>query len=101
MTDSPILRSEHVEFARRMEEEHARQNKRIDDIEEALRRLSSLTESVAKLASNMEMMCKEQEAQGKRLEALESRDGEMWRTAIAYLVTSAIGAVCGYFFTKF
>ena len=40
------------------------------------------------------------EQQGERLEALESRDGEMWRKAMAYLATAVIGAVVGYVFKQ-
>ena len=42
---------------------------------------------------------KEQEKQGKRLETLESRDGELWRKAVGYVVTAIIGAFLGYVFT--
>ena len=53
-------------------------------------RFTSLTASVEKLALNMENMLKEQEAQGNRLEALEDRDGEKWRTMISYVGTTAV-----------
>ncbi len=54
-----------------------------------------------KLALNMENMLKEQVSQGKRLETLEGRDGEMWRKAVGYVVTTIIGIVVGYIFTQF
>ena len=46
----------------------------------------------------MENMLKEQEAQGNRLEALEDRDGEKWRTMISYVGTTIIGILIGYIF---
>lgn len=48
----------------------------------------------------MESMVKEQEKQGKRLEVLESRDGEMWRKVVGYFVTAVIGIVLGFVFTQ-
>lgn len=62
--------------------------------------MGALSTSVEKLALSMESMVKEQEKQGKRLEALESRDGEMWRKAVGYVVTVVVGAFLGYVLTK-
>lgn len=88
-----ITRVEHEEFTRRMEDEHVRQNKRIELLEKN-------TASVEKLAVNMENMLKEQVRQGKRLDVLESRDGEMWRKVVGYAVTAVVGIVVGYVFTR-
>ena len=94
--DGSISRAEHEEFRRRLEEENRRQDKRIELLEDNMRELNQLTASVSKLASSIESMVKEQEQQGKRLEALESRDGEMWRKAVGYAVTALVGAVLGF-----
>ena len=56
--------------------------------------------TIEKLALSMESMVREQEKQGKRLETLESRDGELWRKAVGYAVTAIIGAFLGYVFTQ-
>ncbi len=48
----------------------------------------------------MESMVRQMGQQGERLEALESRDGEMWRKAMGYLVTAVIGAFVGYIFKQ-
>ena len=76
--DTPISRAEHEEFRRRLEAEDGRLNKRLSIVEEDLKNIKELTASVEKLAVNMENMMKIQEKQGKRLETLENRDGEMW-----------------------
>jgi len=47
----------------------------------------------------MESMLKEQVRQGKRLEVLENRDGEMWRKLLSYAVTTVVGIIVGYIFT--
>ena len=96
METTPITRAEHEEFRKRMEEEDKRQNKRLDNLEENAKLLSS----IERLAPNMEHMAKEQEKQGKRLETLEKRDGEMWRKVVGYIITAVIGVVVGFVFTQ-
>lgn len=96
--DTPITRAEHEEFVKRMEDEDHRQNRRIEILEKSVQQFTSLTASVEKLALNMENMLKEQEAQGNRLEALEDRDGEKWRTVTSYVMTTVIGILIGYIF---
>lgn len=95
-----ITRAEHGEFCKRMEAEDTRQNRRIGELEETVRQIGTLTTSVEKLAMSIEAMVREMEQQGERLEALESRDGEMWRKAMAYLATAVIGAIVGYIFKQ-
>lgn len=94
--DNPITRAEHEEFRRRLEEENRRQDKRIELLEDNMRELNQLTASVSKLASSIESMVKEQEKQGRRLETLEDRDGEMWRKIVAYGATALVGIFIGY-----
>lgn len=79
--DTPISRAEHEEFRRAMEAENKRlsdednrQNRRIDLLEQNVEKLGALASSVEKLAVSMENMLKEQERQGRRLDALEVRD---------------------------
>lgn len=95
-----ISRAEHEEFARRMEDEHDRQNHRIANLETAIERYGALTVAVEKMAVNMEQMLKEQKRQGECIEELESRDGEMWRKATAYAATAVLGIVIGYLFKQ-
>ena len=98
--DGAITRAEHEEFCRRIDEENRRQNRRIELLEEGEQRIATLTASVERLATSMESMLKEQERQGKRLETLESRDGEMWRKVIGYATTFAVGAVLAFLFAQ-
>ena len=90
-----VGREEHTEFARRIQEEEYRQNRRIELLEESVKQNTALTLSVEKLANNMENMANEQMRQGKRLEALEGRDGDMWRTVVKYVLTTILGLVIG------
>lgn len=95
-----VGREEHTEFAKRIEDEQHRQNERIELLEEAVKQNTALTLSVEKLANNMENMANEQIKQGERLEALEGRDGEMWRTVVKYVLTAALGLVIGLVATQ-
>lgn len=98
--DTPISRAEHEEFRKRMEDEDHRQNRRIELLEESVRQMGALTTSVEKLATNMSSMVKEQEKQGKKLEELESRDGEMWRKVAGHVVTAIISIILGFVFAN-
>lgn len=90
----------HEEFAKRMEEEHTRQNKRIDNLEKTVKEYYKLSTSVEKLAMSVQTMVTEQQKQGERLETLESRDGEMWRKIVGYMATAIVGIVVGFIFTQ-
>ena len=98
--DTPITRAEHEEFRRRLEEENQRQDKRIALLEENVRQMGALTTSVERLAVSMESRVKEQEKQGKRLEVLEGRDGEMWRKIVGYVATAVISITIGFIFAQ-
>lgn len=91
-----ISRAEHDEFRRNMENEHHRQNHRLDALEKSVEQISQISSSVEKLALNMENMLKEQISQGKRLTVLENQDGEMWRKVVGYIVTAVIGVAIGF-----
>lgn len=99
--DSPISRAEHQEFEKRMEDEHKRQNKRIDELERAFEQNNRLLVSVEKLAISMENMQKELKVHNARLDVLEGRDGEMWRKVVGYATTAIVGIVIGFIFTQF
>lgn len=86
--DEPISRAEHEEFARRIDAQEKRQDRRLELLEENVREIGALTVSVQKLAQSLQSMVKEQEQQGKRLQALESRDGEKWRKLMGYIATA-------------
>mgnify|MGYP006979129404 FL=1 len=96
MDDEYISRNEHNAFARGVDREQVRQNKRIADLEATVRQINDLTLSVQKLAINMENMLVNQTEQSKRLEELENRDGEKWRSISMYVLTALIGAVLGF-----
>lgn len=107
MAEEYVSRHEHEEFRRsmesenkRLEEENSRQNHRLDALEKTIEQVAAINTSVEKLAVSMENMLKEQVSQGKRLETLESRDGEMWRKVVGYVITAIAGVFIGYLFKQ-
>ena len=86
----------HAEFAKRMEEEHTRQNHRISNLEEAVAANNKIAVSVEKMAISVENMQKEVSKQGEKLEELRSRDGAKWRKVTEYVALAIIGAVVGF-----
>ena len=86
--DEPISRGEHEEFAKRIDAQERRQDKRLEMLENTVREIGALTLSVQRLAQSLESMVEEQERQGRRLQALEDRDGEKWRKLMGYIATA-------------
>ena len=86
--DEPISRAEHEEFAKRIDAQERRQDKRLEMLENTVREIGALTLSVQRLAQSLESMVEEQERQGRRLQALEDRDGEKWRKLMGYIATA-------------
>lgn len=86
----------HNEYAKRIEDEYKRQNKRLDNLEKAIEENRELSLSIERLTVSVQSMVEEQKAQGKRLESLENRDGEMWRKIVGYVITTIVGILIGY-----
>ena len=98
--DGYVTRLEYEEHNKRMEDEHKRINARLKGLEEESETNNKLLVSIEKMAVNMENMQEEQKDQGKRLEVLENRDGDMWRKVAGYIITAVIGIVVGYIFKQ-
>lgn len=86
----------HNEYAKRMEDEHKRQNKRISDLETKVEDISDLTASVASLAKSVEQMAKAQDTQGKRLEALEQKPAKKWESFVDKVVWAVAAALIAF-----
>ena len=95
-----ITRTEHNEFAKRVDEENRRQNDRLDSHDNTLRQILSISNSVEKLATHMEHMSEEQKSQGERLKVLEDRDGEKWRSVVSHIIVAVVTAVVAFILGK-
>ena len=96
--NTPITRAEHEEFRRRMEEEHERVHQRLKKVENDQAQITDLTISVKELALSVKLNIERQNDHEERLEELEDRDGEMWRSVTKYAITAVIGGVITYMF---
>ena len=88
-----ITRTEHEEFAKRIDDENRRQNHRIEIVEQSVSKFTELTVSVERIAVSLKTMADELVKQGERLESLEKKDGQMWQTVVKYAATAGVGAV--------
>jgi len=101
MDNEYLLKSVHEEFAKRIEDENHRQNKRIEVIEDHVCEITKIASNVEKLAINMEHMVSELKDHGVRIKTLEDRDGDMWRTVMTHIATAIAGGLVTYFLAKF
>ena len=66
---------------------------KVKALEEEIRKL---TVSVERLTITLSNVVKEQDSQEKRLDLIEQKDGEMWRTFVKYVITAVVGVVVGF-----
>lgn len=88
------------ERLKRVDDEHARQNRRIDKLESAYERLTDLASAVQLLAQNMGAMKDELKEQGKRLEEIEKEPGEKWKKLVWLIITAVAGGIVGYLISR-
>ena len=103
MSEDFISRPEHEAFAdlmrsenQRLHDEETRQNKRLENIERMVETFRAVQTSLERMETIRQATLQEIAKQGKRLERLESRDGEKWRKLIGYVVTTIAGILIGF-----
>ncbi len=62
--------------------------------------IHSLTAAVDKLAINMDNTLQELKQQGNRISSLESKPAKRWESLIEKVITTAVGILLGYLFSK-
>ncbi len=107
-----LTRAEHEEFARRMtaenkrlEDENTRQNRRLEQLENTVnqivvQQLTTLTGTIQALKTSVDNTIKEQAAIGERVKKLENKDGDMWRTAVKYVLSAVLGGVVVFIMSR-
>ena len=93
MDNNFIGRHEHDEFAKRIDEEQSRQNKRLSALEEALKNQNKMSLAVEKMAINMEQMLKELKKHGEELDELKNAPIKKWNTVVTAILSAIGGAV--------
>lgn len=96
MSDEFVSIEVHNEFAKRIEAEDERQNKRITKLEDAVGQMMELTASVRELAANMASMAKEQGKIGERLEVIENKPAQNWDKLVWAIAGALIAGIIGY-----
>lgn len=90
--DDYVTKAVHDEFARRIDEENDRQNKRLSILEQGQTQINELVSTVKVLAVNMENMAKEQVKQGAKLEEIEGKPAKRWETIVSCIITAIVTA---------
>ncbi len=93
MEDKYLKEDVHEEFAKRVDEHQARQDKRLDGLEERYRQIQDLNTSVQRIAISIEVMTKELSKQGERLEAIEKEPAANWKKFLWMLFSALVGAL--------
>lgn len=94
---SELTRNEYETMVKRMEDEDHRQNKRLDMLEESLKKLNDLTVTVGKMAVSLETMTKQLERQATQLADIEKAPARRWNQVVSALIGAVVAAAVAYF----
>ena len=97
MSDEFVTQGVFDERLKRVDDENARQNRRIEKLETIMDSIRDLTVSVERLTTQIEQMQREIQRQGNRLEAIEREPADNWKAAIKTVVTVILTALITYF----
>lgn len=100
MDERFLLRREHIEFSKRIEEDHDRMKARIKNLEVMNKQINELVVATNAIALSVKNLTEAQKIQNSRLESLEARDGEKWRKLVNYLFTTIVGIILGLLANK-
>lgn len=100
MSDEFVRREVFDEFKKRISDEDHRQNKRIDNCEDAIKLMGELAVQSAKTNQNIESMVKEISKHGERLDELEKVPAETNKQIRNALINTISGGVLGAVITK-
>lgn len=95
-----ITREEHDEFKEGIHAEHARTNARLREVEEVVKEIHTMSNTLIRLCEKMSSMNNSIDALNADVDTLKARDGEMWRKIVAYIFTTVVGIVIGYIFKQ-
>lgn len=93
--DEPITRAEYSADMKRIEAEEARQNKRLENLEDTTQRINDLVVSIKELSVNMSAMQTTLKALTDRLTAIEEEPAQNWKKAVWIVLAALIGAAVG------
>ncbi len=90
----------HTEFAKRIEEHNAIQDKRLDALEKNVQEIQNLTVSIEKMTIGIESMTKEMGRQNEsinkldsRLDDIEKEPADKWKRFVWLILAAVVGGV--------
>jgi allophanate hydrolase subunit 1 len=95
MADEPITRAEYTADLKRIDAEEARQNKRLENLEDTTQRINDLVVSIKELSVNMSAMQTTLKVLTDRLTAIEEEPAQNWKKAVWIVLAALIGAAVG------
>ena len=93
--DEPITRAEYSADLKRIDAEEARQNKRLENLEDTTQRINDLVVSIKELSVNMSAMQTTLKTLTDRLTAIEEEPAQNWKKAVWIVLAALIGAAVG------
>ena len=90
-TERTLSLEVHQEFVKRVEQHQARQDKRIEGLEERYEQIYDLNLNVQKMVVSLEGMAAELSKQGERLEEIEKEPAKAWKKFMWMLFAALVG----------
>lgn len=84
------------QYCKSAEKENDRQNHRISELEETVKKIQDLTVSVHEMSVSIAAMTKELTKQGERLEKIEAKPAQSWDKLVWIIVSAICSGVLGY-----
>ena len=88
-------RYEQEQYSQRMEDEHHRQNKRIEILEENYKQLTELTISVREQTMTINTMSQEIKRQGEQISKIVSEPANRWQRIKDKAIDTVVGIIIG------
>ncbi|MCD8286094.1 MAG: hypothetical protein LUD50_02575 [Clostridia bacterium] len=96
MDESYVSESTFKATVEQLKAEDKRENERLNILEKNVEKMTDLTVEIHSLTESVKNMTERIADQNERLKVLENKDGEMWRTAVKYVVSALIGGVIAF-----
>ena len=84
----------------KMELEISNLKERVEEVSKVVNEVHKLSLSVERLAGSIEHTISKQDIHEKRLNAIEKKDGDMWKDVVKYAITAVIGIMVGFIFKQ-
>ena len=94
--DNFVTDKEFEQYCKLAENENSRQNHRLSELEETVKKIQDLTVAVHEMSISISTMTKELTKQGERLEKIESKPGQSWDKLVWIIISAISSGVIGY-----